>query len=185
MKIEVRADEVDEKKRRKMKNIILIIIVLLSIVQQINCLKKTDLCLVQHQKKDCKKSTNNIKDCKFQGCTSDTYTFQCTPEYCSLNKTICNDFFQLRFKLKTLESLKSHTSIKPVYQKRMSDYLSLTSSLVKCPNRKFDQKHDIVCLNGLNCKFIKELPLRYAGITLQNSIDCPCPGIYFKKLFFF
>jgi hypothetical protein len=168
-----------------MKNLITItILVLLSIIQQINCLKNTDLCLVQHQKKECKKSTNNTKDCKFQSCTG-KYTFQCTPEHCSLNKTICNDFFQLHFGLKTLESLKSHISIKPVYQQRLSDYLSLTSSLIKCPNKKFDQKHDIACLNGFNCKFIKELPLRYAGITIESSIDCPCQGLYFTKIKFF
>ena len=67
----------------------------------------------------------------------------------------------------------------------MSDYLSLTSGLIKCPNRKFDLKHDIACLNGLNCKFIKELPLRYAGITIESSIDCPCPGLYFTIKFKF
>lgn len=152
-------------------------LILLLVVKTVFSLKSTDLCL--SSKKDCKKTSdpNFTRQCESFKCTG-THSFQCTPEHCATSHSVCKEFFNMGYKLKSLTSFRSKLPMEKIFNQKMNEYLSLVKSFGKCSTRRYETTQDDVCTSGSGCQLKQDLPLRYGEITIVSNIDCPCDGYY-------
>lgn len=137
------------------------------------CLKPTDLCFNEENK--CRgyyDSNYNYKIICDTAVCDQLKQFHCGLDYCSTNKSTCDEFLNLRFLIKSMTRLNLDKS-------RMQKYSGFFDTISKCASTsEYVLKPNEICLNGVNCYSKQKLPLRYDNVQVIKKIDCVCTGDY-------
>lgn len=137
--------------------IILIISLAISVLNEINCLKSSEVCLI---------NPNIINPICL-----DEHNYKCTENYCAANQSACTDFIAFNSYLSTIKSYRLKTNLK-----------FLVKSIKKCARNSYTWNENDVCLNTFTC--FKKHVINHAKsgmvLSIRKQSYCTCP----KKLSF-
>jgi hypothetical protein len=116
--------------------------------------------------------------CDLIECSDERFSFKCSKDICSNNKTECYKYRKLNSNLYIL--IGKHAALNP---KMTDQYLEerkspqiFNKNIQVCKNKIYNLDKNDFCVNGVNCveKIISSIGLGYNYVN--KKIDCKCPN---------
>jgi hypothetical protein len=151
------------------------VIILCVILHLAISLKSSNFCFIKQQV--CKGFYNEYEmyqtKCEKMNCHG-KFNYDCGFHVCSNNMTDCNSYKQFDSYIKLILQMQSINSIITSDQiKTKKSFKMFNKQIRSCQNQNYEFKSDDFCLNGKDCKIVKNYS--FHKIKFMKSTVCKCP----------
>jgi hypothetical protein len=148
-----------------------ILIILLIKLHLALALRSANFCILKQ--KVCKGSYDTKQNyqtkCDLVECSDEIFSFECSNDICSNNKTECN-------KYKQLNSYFSNSKFREKYFQKKMNFDTFNKNLKECDKKTYKLNTNDFCLLGLVCVKKQVAPTSLGYNYVNKRIYCKCPN---------
>jgi hypothetical protein len=106
--------------------------------------------------------------CKPINCSHHNLGYACNSEYCSVDRSACEEFENINF------AYRISSKNKPFSRKKLIKLKKFHQNIKVCPKTYFILDSNEICMNENDCFLEQIVRMRSGNVKLINRIECPC-----------